>query len=181
MGIKKKRERRNQHMKADTEVKRIQEKIKYWTKQEEGGLITRYYRDQYGNYTVGYGHNLSAHNEKPRDVTKEEAERIFETDWEEATKTAQKFKGYQKLNQVRKGVITALAYQMGAKIHDFKNFATLVQEEKWTEAALELLKSKWAERDSPNRAWRTAYVFREGREIAVEEVIQMNSVRHGKL
>lgn len=52
-----------------------------------------------------------------------------------------------------------MAYQLGCDgLSKFVKTLNLMAEEKWDEAAIEMLDSKWAKQDSKQRAWRHSNV-----------------------
>ena len=66
---------------------------------------------------------------------------------------------YDKASDKRKAIIISMAFQMGCSgLSSFVKTLQLMAEEKWEEAAIEMLDSKWAKSDSPKRAWRHSNV-----------------------
>ena len=67
---------------------------------------------------------------------------------------------YNKASDYRKCIIISMAYQMGCKkLSKFVKTLDLMAQEKWEEASIEMLISKWANQ-TENRANRHSYVIR---------------------
>lgn len=66
---------------------------------------------------------------------------------------------YDKASDKRKAILISMAYQLGCDgLSKFVKTLNLMAEEKWDEAAIEMLDSKWAKQDSKQRAWRHSNV-----------------------
>lgn len=128
-------------------------------KAEEGFSGTPYICSA-GKTTIGYGHNLDA-----RPLTEAQAERILKDDIAETNREVRRaLPGFGKLSEVRQAVILSMAFQMGIKgLLTFKKFLTYVQANRPDLAAKEMLDSKWAREDSPERAKRHAEMFLNNR------------------
>lgn len=70
---------------------------------------------------------------------------------------------YYELNSVRQTVLCNMCYQMGRNIFTFKQTREYIESRKWTKAAREMMDSKWAREDSPNRALRMSEMFKTGK------------------
>jgi lysozyme len=124
---------------------------------EEGFRATPY-RCPAGFLTVGYGLNLDA------GISREEAELLLRHRLEvvgDALSLSLPWWG--GLDEVRKGVLTAMAYQMGVGgLLKFKGTLGAVERGDYEGAARGMLGSLWA-RQTPGRARRTAEAMRSGR------------------
>ena len=117
------------------------------------------YEDSEGILTVGYGRNL-------RDVpfTRAEVELMFDTDFRRAVQGVENFTFVEHLNEVRKGVVIEMVFQMGpAGVGKFRKFRGACMRHDWETAALEMLDSRWA-KQTPERAKRLAHIFERGYE-----------------
>lgn len=130
--------------------------LKERIKQHEGKRNTPY-KDSEGILTVGYGRNL-------RDVpfSDDEVDLMFENDFRRAVDRAESFFVYHALNEVRRGVLIEMIFQMGAKgVAKFVKFLDAAAEGDWQKAHDEMLDSKWAEQ-TPERAEKLAKIFLNG-------------------
>ena len=118
------------------------------------------YPDQ-GGMAIGYGHNLATNGETfadgtpiPGTITREQAEQLLREDLAQAERDARTLVGEQwkSLSEVRKGVITELAYQHGYEnTGEFVQFLDAVEKEDWQRGAGELLDSETFKHVSPDR------------------------------
>lgn len=68
---------------------------------------------------------------------------------------ARSFEFFPLLNDARQNVLVEMVYQMGiVSVRGFTRMIAALRAQRWTEAALEGLRSKWAKIDSPERARR---------------------------
>jgi len=128
---------------------------KNFTKRAEGYRDT-VYQCSAGKLTVGYGHNL-----EDRPLPQHIIEAIFEWDYEQAEKDARRFLGpaWLTLSDVRRGVVTDMAFNMGlTTLSEFRKTRKYIAEGRFKEAAAEMLNSKWA-RQVGDRAQRLALVM----------------------
>jgi len=109
--------------------------------------------------TIGYGYNLDA------GMPEDEAfmlmrMRLRKTEAELATRIP----WFTSLVAERQEVLVNMAYQMGvAGLMGFKKALAAMSRGDWNTAADEMLDSKWARSDSPNRARELALVMRTGK------------------
>ena len=126
---------------------------------EEGDVLT-VFTDTTGNLTVGVGHKvLSKDKLKLGDtITEERKEKLLQQDREKAEQGAGKL--ISKLGQQPSGVkvvLTQMVFQLGlAGVRGFKDFLAALDQQDYQTAADEMLDSKWAREDSPDRAQRLA-------------------------
>lgn len=111
-----------------------------------------------GSPTIGVGRNLSS-----KGLTKDEAEYLLANDISEVKiALAQALPWTTSLDDARRGVLLNLSFNMGiAKVLQFKNTLALVQQEKYAEAAVEMLDSTWAHQVG-DRAKRLSDQMRDG-------------------
>lgn len=125
-------------------------------KEHEGWRATPY-RDSVGRLTVGYGFNLDA-IEMPKPV----GELWLSILVHEHEQELRKFHWYNNLDPNRQDVLLNLHYNLG---HDrfmgFKRMIRALENEKYDEAAEEMLDSKWAGQVG-KRATELASIMREG-------------------
>ena len=118
-------------------------------KSDEGFRSKLYYCTA-GKATIGYGLNLEA------GITEEEAAWLLRHRLEKVyIELGRKIPNFTRYpDQVRRALIN-MAYQMGTDgLLGFKNTLRMIDEGKYEEAAQNALKSKWATKDTPQRAKR---------------------------
>lgn len=121
------------------------------------GLSTKPYYCTAGKLTIGYGRNLE------NGITEAEADYLFQNDLKKAKAGAETFLAYQAINEVRREVLIEMVFQMGVRgVSKFKRFLQAAYMHEWAEAAEEMLDSKWAREDSPERARELAKLFLRG-------------------
>jgi len=111
------------------------------------GLRLKPYLCTAGRWTIGYGHNLEAHNEaSPSSITIEQAERYLDQDMASAEKQcAAKFPFYSRISDVRKAVLIDMCFNMGINgIAGFKMMVAALTDGKYPDAAIEMMDSKWS-------------------------------------
>ncbi len=130
--------------------------VKERIKQHEGKRHTPY-MDSEGILTVGYGRNLEA-----IPFSDDEIDLMFENDFRAAVDRAESFFVYHALNEVRRGVLIEMIFQMGAKgVAKFVKFLDAAAEGDWQRAHDEMLNSRWANQ-TPERAEKLAKIFLNG-------------------
>ena len=108
------------------------------------GLRLKAYRCTAGRLTIGFGHTRGV---KSGDViTEEQALAWLDDDMERAIKDARKVcLCFDDLSGARKTVIANMAFNLGAtRLAGFKNTLACVCAGDYSQAALNMLKSKWA-------------------------------------
>lgn len=124
------------------------------------GCVLKPYLDSEGIWTAGIGRNLEA-----VPFSQDEVELMFQNDLRRAQNGAETLFPYSELNEVRRGVLTEMVFQMGvAGVSKFKNFLDAALHHDWQRAHDEMLDSKWA-KQTPGRAKELAGIFLSG-EIA---------------
>jgi len=117
------------------------------------------YHDSKGILTIGIGWNLEA-NGLPDDIIEE----LFDRAYESAKADAATLPGWDRCNGARKGVLIQMVYQMGlGSVRGFKRMLRAIEQERWAQAADEMLDSKWYKEDTPHRAMRLAQIMERGR------------------
>lgn len=124
------------------------------------GLRLHVYKDTVGKSTIGYGHNLQGGNDRhinqlglnknllingSRDLTLQEANDLFDLDYENALNDAKKLcPRLDSMPQVIKYVLGDLSFNMGyTTLSTFKRTLAAFNEGRWDDAADALKVSKW--------------------------------------
>lgn len=139
------------------------------TKQHEG-LSLEPYQDGDG-YSVGFGHHLPGATKEQADkfaegLTEEKAEELFETDWTAAEQRTPGWMGRETwtgLNDARRSVLVEMNFQMGEnRAEGFDKMEKAVKAGDFDDASEEMLDSKWAKEQAPQRAAALAGIMRTG-------------------
>ncbi len=107
------------------------------------GLRLHPYVDTAGKLTIGYGRNLSDVG-----ITHEEADALFARDFEEASRKACEIVGagyFKRMDGVRQAVLIDMAFNLGNRLATFVNTLRMIREGDYFAAALEMLRSRWAQ------------------------------------
>lgn len=122
------------------------------------GVRAKPYQDSLGIWTVGIGRNLEANP-----FSLEEIELMFQNDYDTAEKGASSFGCWDGLDDVRKGVLLEMVYQMGpSRLKGFRRFLAAMLRRDYKTAADEMLDSRWA-RQTPGRAATLARIIEKGK------------------
>ena len=122
------------------------------------GCRLKPYKDTLGVLTIGYGRNLE------HGVTRDEAGYLMRNDLRRVRAAAEKYEWFETLGDVRQAVVLDMVFQLGAKgFSRFKKTRANIAAKDWTGAADEMLRSVWAEDQTPTRAKRLARMMREDR------------------
>lgn len=123
------------------------------------GLRLKAYKDTEGIWTAGYGH---AYVDPNTEITLEQAGEWLDEDWDVAYARARKIcDAFDGLDGPRKGVLVNMAFNLGNRLGQFKNFLAAVNAGEYKIAAEEMMDSKWAKQVG-NRAKRLAYRMAQG-------------------
>lgn len=118
------------------------------------GEVLHVYQDSKGYWTLGVG--ILVDERKGGGITKEESTYLLRN--RIALKKAELIKRFpwsKDLDDVRFAVLLNMAFQMGVEgVAGFKKFIAAVSVGNYVQAQLEMLDSKWARTDSPQRAER---------------------------
>lgn len=134
-----------------------------WNKETQ--LWTPHKSLEGGTDTLAYGHKLTSQEVKSGEVkigeeavayaqgiTDPQAVQLFHQDWTNAQADAEKFVKAELPPEI-KDVVTEMSYQMGlTSLNKFKKFKSALESGDYNKAADEMLDSKWAKSDAPNRA-----------------------------
>lgn len=134
-----------------------------YTRANEGCKL-KAYLDTRGIWTVGVG--CTGPDIGPTtEWTQDHADAEFAHRYELAQQKAQVVVGtvtWLALNDVRKAILTDMAYQMGgAGLARFRNMLAAIRDQEWRKAADEMLDSDYA-KQTPNRAERNAKMIVSG-------------------
>jgi lysozyme len=123
------------------------------------GLRLKAYKDTEGIWTNGYGH---AYVEPDSTCTIAQAGDWLDEDWDVAYARARKIcDAFDGLDGPRKGVMVNMAFNLGNRLSQFKNFLAAVNAGEYKIAAEEMMDSKWAKQVG-KRANRLAYRMSTG-------------------
>lgn len=129
------------------------------------GRTNKSYKDIYGNWTNGVGHFLGP-NPIYKNVVWDDAtvDQVFLTDVEDAVDAARvAYPSLDTLDGPRRGALVNMAFQLGApKLSGFHTFLRLLKEQKYDEAAQDLMDNTAYAKQVPARASRIAYRIRTG-------------------
>lgn len=94
-----------------------------------------------GKPTIGVGRNLA-----DRGLDEAEIDFLLDNDINDCLAEAQKFRWFEALDPVRQAAVTELLFNLGlTRLSGFKKFLNFMNEHRYTQAAEELLDSKWAQ------------------------------------
>ena len=130
-------------------------------KRDEGEILHAY-QDHLGFWTIGIG--ILIDKRKDGGLRQEESEFIFRNRLRLLdAELASKLPWITKLDPARKGVLINMAFQLGTDgLLEFRQTLGLVRDGKYAEAAVQMLKSKWATSQTPERAKRLAEQMKTG-------------------
>ena len=115
--------------------------------QQHEGLRLKPYQCTAGRWTIGYGHNLEAHGKSNiESITLDEAEKFLDEDISSAENQCRtRIPDFDNLTDVRKAVLIDMCFNLGINgLLGFKKTLTLISQNRFTSAAVEMLDSKWA-------------------------------------
>jgi lysozyme len=111
------------------------------------GLRTKPYKDSLGLWTVGVGHLIGDGKTLPaamdREFSQQEIMAMFEEDFTKHYAIAQRTPGWDKANDIGKGAMIDLAFNMGQWWNKFPNTAKALASGDWKGASAGLRDSKW--------------------------------------
>lgn len=122
------------------------------------GYCNKPYKDTVGKETIGYGRNI-----QDKGITISEAEKMLADDIDEVrSKLATLIPWYLELDEVRRGVLENMAFEMGSiGLLGFKQTLALVRAGQYEMASQLMLQSLWA-KQTPNRAARLSVQMEKG-------------------
>lgn len=129
-------------------------------RRDEGEVLSAY-QDHLGFWTIGIGRLID--KRKGGGLTEEESAYLLNNDIDKRdVELRKRLPWVSDLDQVRYGVLLNMAFQMGVDgLLKFTNTLQLIKDAKYTFAADNMLKSKWADQ-TPARAQRLAKQMRTG-------------------
>ena len=140
------------------------EELKEQIKKHEG-FVQRTYKDSLGKKTIGFGH-LCVEPEQwddDKEYTREELERVFDKDFDEALKNAESLIGERSINFIAKQVIIEMVFQLGiGGVGKFKKMWLALDSEDYGEASFQMMDSLWA-KQTPNRAEKLSQKMRSAK------------------
>ena len=140
------------------------EELKEQIKEHEG-FVPRTYSDSLGKRTIGFGH-LCVEPEQwddDKEYTREELERVFDKDFEEALKNAETLIGDRPVNFVAKQVLIEMVFQLGiGGVGKFKKMWSALHSENYGEASFQMMDSLWA-KQTPKRAAKLSAKMRSAK------------------
>jgi lysozyme len=120
------------------------------------GVKKKLYLDTRGKWTIGVGRNLTDVG-----IRDDEQGLMLDNDIRDAEQRARYFlPDFDTLSDVRKFVVCNMSFQLADKLANFSKFLLAVHEQRWLDAATEMLDSHWAREDSPSRARYLAEAMR---------------------
>lgn len=122
------------------------------------GRKTKPYRCTAGKLTIGVGRNLD-----DRGLRDSEIDLMLTNDIAEATGECRRLvRSFDQLSDVRQEVLVNMMFNLGyTRLAGFRKFLDALSRSDWTEAANQMLDSKWAD-DVGDRADRLATAMRKG-------------------
>ena len=140
------------------------EELKEQIKEHEG-FVPKTYKDSLGKRTIGFGH-LCVEPEQwddDKEYTREELERVFDKDFDEALKNAESLIGERSINFIAKQVIIEMVFQLGiGGVGKFKKMWSALDSEDYGEASFQMMDSLWA-KQTPNRAEKLSQKMRSAK------------------
>ena len=137
------------------------EKLTAQLRRDEG-VKAAAYQDHLGYWTIGVGRLIDSR--KPgAGLRPDEIDYLLRNDIADRVQALTKaLPWFDRLDEARRGVLINMAFQLGtAGLLGFKSTLALVAAGKYTEAAEQMLKSKWATQ-TPARAKRLAEQMKTG-------------------
>ncbi|MDR3347058.1 MAG: glycoside hydrolase family protein [Helicobacteraceae bacterium] len=122
------------------------EKAKQQIKEHEGFRL-KAYLDTLGYWTIGYGHLLGKSDHPAIEtIDKDEAEKLFEVDFEIALKDAKALVfEWDAMGEARQAVVINMAFNLGFnKLRKFAKMISHIEGKRYAQASIEMLDSLWA-------------------------------------
>jgi lysozyme len=128
---------------------------------DDEGEVLHEYKDHLGYSTIGIG--VLIDERKGGGITQEESRYLFRNRLgARLAQCSNKFEWWQTIDDVRRGVIVCMAYQLGVNgVANFKKMCAALRIRDYNTAAMEMLDSTWA-KQTPARANRMARIMRSG-------------------
>ena len=136
--------------------------------QDHEGKRLKVYPDA-GHLSIGYGHKVLDGEDFSAGITDQQADEMFDKDFESHLKGARQTPGYNLADQMRKRAMVDLAYNMGISWHKkFPKFSKAAGAGDWETAADELVNSEWYGQVG-TRAPTIVNMIRTGSPVAVAQ------------
>jgi lysozyme len=120
------------------------------------GLRLLPYTDTRGNITIGVGRNLRSHG-----ISYAESHTLLVNDAASAEAACTRvIPTWSLLSGVRQRVLADMYFNMGNRLLTLTDFLRFVGEQRWTEAAADMLTTDWAKEVKAGRADRLATMLR---------------------
>lgn len=133
----------------------IMDKVLERTKRFEG-FSSKPYQCSAGEWTIGYGHLIK------NGLSRAAAELILQEDLKTATKAANAYTWFSKLNPARQAVVIDMLYNIGpARFAGFKKMRAAIERGDFETATKEMLDSKYA-KQVVKRAAENARMLKTG-------------------
>lgn len=118
------------------------------------------YKCSKNKLTIGIGRNI-----EERGLSEDEIDYIYQNDERIAETEAKTLvDGFEWLSDARKIALVSMVFQMGkGRVGKFENMIAAINDNNFALAANEMLDSKWARDDTPERAERAAEMMRLGK------------------
>jgi lysozyme len=125
------------------------------------GEVLHEYKDHLGYSTIGIG--VLIDERKGGGITQEESRYLFRNRLGgKLAQCSNRFDWWQTIDDVRRGVIVCMAYQLGVNgVANFKKMCAALRIRDYNTAAAEMLDSTWSKQTTA-RAQRMARILRSG-------------------
>lgn len=110
------------------------------------GLRLEVYLCTSGVRTIGYGHRLGVGEQMWTTITLEQAERLLDSDAHDAVRRAVAWLSepiFDSLTEARQFVVCDMAYNLGNRLWQFKQFKRAIIHQDWEQAVKEMVDSLW--------------------------------------
>jgi lysozyme len=120
------------------------------------------YQDHLGFWTIGVG--ILIDERKGGGITREESRYLLRNRIRrKADECEQRFEWWHAIDDVRRGVIVCMAFQLGTNgVANFKRMCAALRIRDYITASIEMLDSDWYRKQTPARAQRMAQIMRSG-------------------
>ena len=120
------------------------------------------YKDHLGYLTIGVGRLID--RRKGGGITEEESAYLLNNDIAKRDQALRaRFPWFRNLNEPRQAALLNMAFQMGVDgLAGFPSMLASIRDERWADAELHALDSRWAREQTPARAKRVARQIRTG-------------------
>lgn len=111
------------------------------------------YTDTNGYPTIGYGHKILSGEDFSKGLTSEQADKLLKQDAQSAINQTNRLIAQIPVTQEAAQILANMVFQLGETgVSNFKNMWDALRKQDYQKASKEMLDSKWAKTDSPNRA-----------------------------